>query len=73
MAQPIPLIVDRRGSVLNLSLNNPEKRNALNTEMMGALVATIEEAKNYNQLRVIVIQGKGDVFCSGADLNGWQP
>ena len=73
MAQPIPLIVDRRGPVLNLSLNNPEKRNALNTEMMGALVATIEEAKNYNQLRVIVIQGKGDVFCSGADLNSWEP
>ena len=73
MAQPIPLIVDRKGSVLTLSLNNPEKRNALNTEMMGALVAAIEEAKNYNQLRVVVIQGKGNVFCSGADLNSWEP
>ncbi len=73
MVQPIPLIVDRRGSVLNLALNNPERKNALNSEMMGALVAAIEESKNYDELRVIVIQGKGDAFCSGADLNSWNP
>ena len=73
MTKPIPLIVDRRGSVLNLALNNPERKNALNSEMMGALVAAIEESKNYDELRVIVIQGKGDAFCSGADLNSWNP
>ena len=54
MAQPIPLIVDRKGSVLTLSLNNPEKRNALNTEMMGALIAAIKEAKNYTDMRIRV-------------------
>ena len=73
MTQPIPLIVDRRGSVLNLALNNPERKNALNSEMMGALIAAIEESKNYDELRVIIIQGKGDAFCSGADLNSWKP
>ena len=44
MKQPIPLIVDRKGSVLTLSLNNPEKRNALNTEMVGALIAAIRRS-----------------------------
>ena len=73
MVNQIPLIVDRRGSVLNLSLNNPSKKNALNSEMMGAMVAAIIEAENYDELRVIVIKGEGSVFCSGADVNSWQP
>ena len=73
MPNQIPLIVDRRGSVLNLSLNNPSKKNALNSEIMGALFAAIEETKKYEELRVIVIRGEGSVFCSGADVKNWEP
>ncbi len=73
MVNQFPLIVDRRGSILNLTLNNPVKKNALNSEMMGALIAAIEESKNYEELRVLVIRGEGSVFCSGADVNSWEP
>ena len=73
MVNQIPLIVDRRGTVLNLTLNNPSKKNALNSEMMGAAVAAIIEAEKYEELRVIVIKGGGSAFCSGADVNSWEP
>ena len=73
MVNQIPLIVDRRGTALNLALNNPSKKNALNSEMIGATVAAIIEAEKYNELRVIVIKGEGSVFCSGADVNSWEP
>ena len=73
MVNQIPIIVDRRGTVLNLTLNNPSKKNALNSEMMGAAVAAIIEAEKYDELRVIVIKGGGSAFCSGADVNSWEP
>ncbi len=73
MSDVIPLIVENKGEVLALSLNNPEKKNALTSEMMGALSAILEEAENYDNLRVIVIRGHGLVFCSGADINAWNP
>ena len=73
MENQIPLIVDRRGTVLTLTFNNISKKNALNSEMMGAMTAAIEESSNYEELRAIVIRGEGSVFCSGADLNEWEP
>ena len=73
MSDVIPLIVENEGEVLTLSLNNPEKKNALTSEMMGALSAILEEVENYDSLRVIVIRGNGSVFCSGADINTWNP
>ena len=73
MSDEIPLIVENEGEVLTLSLNNPEKKNALTSEMMGALSAILEEVENYDSLRVIVIRGHGSVFCSGADINTWNP
>jgi len=41
MPSPIPLIFKRKGSVLTLSFNNPEKRNALTSEMMGAATSAL--------------------------------
>ncbi len=73
MSDEIPLIVENEGEVLTLSLNNLEKKNALTSEMMGALSAILEQVENYDNLRVIVIRGHGSVFCSGADINTWNP
>ena len=73
METHIPLIVDRSGTILNLTFNNPSKKNALNSEMMGAMTAAIEESSNYEELRAIVIRGEGSIFCSGADINTWEP
>ena len=73
MSEEIPLIVKREGEILTLSLHNPAKKNALTSEMMGALTAIIEEVESYSGIRVIIIRGEGLVFCSGADISNWNP
>ena len=55
MPNQLPLIIERKGSVLIISLNNPEKRNALNSEMMGAAASAIANVGNYKELRSVVI------------------
>ena len=72
MPNQVPLIVERQGSVLTLTLNNYSKKNALNSEMMGAMIAAIESSGKYNELRAVVIQGAGSVFCSGAEVTSWK-
>ena len=56
-----------RGDVAVLSLNRPEKRNALNIPLLEALCRGIEDAHMHNA-RVIVLRGEGPVFCAGLDL-----
>ena len=73
MSDEVPLIVERDGEGLMLTLNNTQKKNALTSEMMGALSGILGDVKNYDGLRVIVIKGNGSVFCSGADINTWNP
>ena len=72
MPNQVPLIVERQGSVLTITLNNPSKKNALNSEMMGAMTAAIEGSGKYSELRTVVIQGASSVFCSGAEVTSWR-
>lgn len=51
-----------------ITLNRPEKRNALNYEMVRQLQVVFELAENDETCKVIVLQGRGQVFCAGADL-----
>ncbi len=51
-----------------LGLNRPDKRNALSKEMIRELIQTLEEQKSNQSFRVLVLYGKEDNFCSGADL-----
>jgi methylglutaconyl-CoA hydratase len=60
------------GSVRTLTLNRPEKRNALNDELIAALKAALLEADSNENLRAIVIRGAGKDFCSGADISALQ-
>ena len=52
-----------------ITLNRPEKRNALNQEMVEALKETFTKAAKDQQAKVIVLRAKGEAFCAGADLN----
>jgi len=54
--------------VATLLLNRPEKRNALNTALVGALASGLERAAADEDVRVVAIRGAGKDFCSGADL-----
>ena len=51
-----------------ITLNRPEKRNALNAEMVSALKNAFTEAQNDDNCKVIVLQANGEAFCAGADL-----
>lgn len=54
--------------VATLTLNRPEKRNALNGELVTALKDALERAAGDDEVRVVVLRGAGRDFCSGADL-----
>mgnify|MGYP001103001696 CR=1 FL=1 len=60
--------VERDGAVLSIILDRPEKRNALDAEMLAALDAAVEEADADESARVIVMRATGDHFCAGFDL-----
>jgi methylglutaconyl-CoA hydratase len=62
------LLIETNGSVRVLTLNRPEKRNALNEALVAALKGALNEADADEDLRSIVIRGAGKDFCSGADL-----
>ena len=62
------LLIENVGAVRLLTLNRPEKRNALNGELVNALRRGLSEADTDDNLRAIVIRGAGKDFCSGADL-----
>lgn len=66
MNHPLNAFVKER--VGYLELNRPEKRNALNAEMVEALKNGIQAFNEEKKVKVIVIKAAGKVFCSGADL-----
>jgi methylglutaconyl-CoA hydratase len=54
--------------IAHISINRPEKRNALNRETVQALKNHFSNAAQNNEVKVIILSGKGKAFCSGADL-----
>lgn len=62
------LAVTFADGIARLTLNRPEKRNALDGAMVAALHAAIDDAERDAAVRVIAIQGAGSDFCAGADL-----
>ena len=56
------------GELATITLNRPEKRNAISSEMIEELVAALDEAEA-SAARVIIVTGAGKAFCSGMDLD----
>jgi enoyl-CoA hydratase/carnithine racemase len=58
--------------VATVTLNRPDQRNALNGELLAALVDAMKQARDDDAVRAVVLTGAGDkVFCAGADLGGF--
>jgi enoyl-CoA hydratase/carnithine racemase len=55
-------------SILRITLNRPEKRNALSFEMCGQLARAFDEAATDPAIRAVVLTANGSAFCSGMDL-----
>lgn len=66
------ILTSRENSILTITLNRPEKRNALNDALIDALKDALRKADKDAELRAILIEGAGKDFCSGADLSALQ-
>ncbi len=66
------IITAKENSILTVTLNRPEKRNALNDALINSLKDALREADKDEHLNAIVIKGAGKDFCSGADLSALQ-
>lgn len=63
------LMISREERVLRITLNNPEKRNALDEKLCRELVAALKEAGRDRTIGCVLLDGAGPVFCSGMDLD----
>lgn len=67
------VLVELRQHVATVTLNRPERRNALSSEMLRDLLAALSWCREEPEVRVVVLTGAGDrVFCAGADLATFQ-
>lgn len=64
-----PVIYSVEGGVARVTLNRPEKRNALNDELVAALKESLRDADAREDVRAVLLKGAGADFCSGADLS----
>lgn len=72
MADPnTPVLYSEVGGIARITLNRPEKRNALNHEMVAGLKTALRRAHD-SEARAVVLTGAGSDFCSGADLEALQ-
>ena len=63
------LLVEQDGPAARITLNRPDKRNALSLELLRELTAVLHETSSRAETRVIVIQGAGPAFSAGHDLS----
>ncbi len=55
-----------------ITLNRPEKRNALNAELVNELKTTFRKAEENSEVKIIILKAEGKAFCAGADLEYMQ-
>lgn len=67
MSEPV-LLVDRKDGIATLTLNRPDKLNALSMELLQALVDELERLRNDPDIGVVILTGAGRAFCAGLDL-----
>jgi enoyl-CoA hydratase len=65
------VLTERHGAVLIATLNRPDQRNAVTSEMAGAIAAAIDELESDGSLAVGVVTGAGGYFCAGMDLKAF--
>jgi enoyl-CoA hydratase/carnithine racemase len=67
MSEPHALY-NKNGHIATITLNRPKAKNAFSPEMISLWREHLERAKKDDDIRVIVVTGKGDTFCSGGDI-----
>jgi methylglutaconyl-CoA hydratase len=57
-----------RNAIATITLNRPEKRNALNPELIAGLTESLNKAEKDAEVKVVILKANGEAFCAGADL-----
>lgn len=65
---PVVLIEKRSPQITVVTLNRPERRNALTLQLLNELIGAIKVASDEPQERVLILRGEGAAFCTGLDL-----
>jgi enoyl-CoA hydratase/carnithine racemase len=68
--RPKVLIIDEDGPVHRVTMNRPDRLNALDASLSEALLSYFEERRRDRATRVILLTGAGRAFCAGADIKG---
>src|SRR6478672_6920566 len=64
------ILTDLAENIFTITINRPDKLNALNTQMIRELIDAFDAADNDDAARAIIVTGAGRAFCAGADLSG---
>jgi methylglutaconyl-CoA hydratase len=62
------VISEIKNRIAYLTLNRPDKKNALNSDLVNTLKDSLNQMANDSNVKIIIIKGNGDAFCAGADL-----
>lgn len=63
-----PVLLEKDGPIGWLTLNRPDKRNALSLELMGEMLNKLEQVAEDRETRIVVVRGNGPAFCAGHDM-----
>lgn len=68
-----PVLLERDGGVVTITLNRPDIRNAMAPDLTEAFSAAIRELAEDREVRAVIVTGAGKAFCAGGDLSWIQP
>jgi enoyl-CoA hydratase/carnithine racemase len=63
------IVYSKETAVATITLNRPDKRNSFSPEMIGSIVQAVDDATSDDGVRVLVVTGAGQSFCSGGDVS----
>lgn len=67
-----PITIEVRGPIEIVSLNRPDRLNAMNEPLIADLLAYFTGLAARHEVRVVILRAEGRAFCAGLDLTGWQ-
>ncbi|WP_296404006.1 crotonase/enoyl-CoA hydratase family protein [Psychrobacter sp.] len=62
------IVLSEANDILTVTLNRPDKKNAMSLQMMAELINVAKDLKKDRAIRAVIIKGQGDTFCAGIDL-----
>ncbi|HCL11431.1 MAG TPA: enoyl-CoA hydratase, partial [Alteromonas sp.] len=65
------ILIETQDAITTITLNRPEKKNALTREMYQTIADALVEVNQTESCKVVIIRAEGDVFCAGNEIAGF--